>query len=56
VCHAKRGAAVRRGEALAEVHARDEAAAEAGIAAVAAAYVLGDDAVPPRPILLEVLG
>jgi pyrimidine-nucleoside phosphorylase len=55
VCHRKRGDAVEAGDVLAEVHARDEAAAEAAAAEVAAAYELGDDPVEARPVLLEVV-
>ena len=44
VCLAKRGDAVEAGEPLAEVHARDEAAAEQAAAEVLAAYAVGDRA------------
>jgi pyrimidine-nucleoside phosphorylase len=56
VCHAKRGASVAEGDVLAEVHARDEAGGTEAVAAVLAAYELGDE--PPRehPILLDVIG
>ncbi|HWH05207.1 MAG TPA: thymidine phosphorylase, partial [Gaiellaceae bacterium] len=55
VCRVKRGARVAEGDVLAEVHARDEAAAAEAAAAVLAAYELGD--APPRehPILLDVV-
>ncbi|HXF98912.1 MAG TPA: thymidine phosphorylase [Gaiellaceae bacterium] len=55
VCRAKRGAKVARGEPLADVHARDGAAAERAAQAVLAAYELGDE--PPRPsrLLLDVI-
>ncbi len=56
VCLRKRGELVAAGELLAEVHARDEAGAAEAVAAVAAAYELGDDPVPERGVLLEVLG
>jgi pyrimidine-nucleoside phosphorylase len=55
VCRRKRGDAVEEGEVLAEVHARDEAAAARGAREVAAAYDLGDHAGPQRPVLLEVI-
>jgi pyrimidine-nucleoside phosphorylase len=55
VCHRKRGDAVAAGDVLAEVHARDEAAADAAVAEVSAAYELGDDPVEARPVLLEVV-
>ena len=56
VCRAKRGDEVAAGSVLAEIHARDDASAEAGAAAVLAAYELGDE--PPRAhgILLDVIG
>ncbi|HWN20660.1 MAG TPA: thymidine phosphorylase [Gaiellaceae bacterium] len=55
VCRAKRGAQVEAGDVLAEVHARDEAAADEAVAAVLAAYELGS--APPREhsILLDVV-
>jgi pyrimidine-nucleoside phosphorylase len=55
VCHAKRGASVGPGDVLAEVHARDEASGAEAVAAVRAAYELGDE--PPRAhdILLDVV-
>ena len=43
VVRAKVGNLVGEGDTLAEVHARDEAAAEAAIAAVQAAYAIGPD-------------
>jgi len=52
---AKRGDRVERGEVLAEVHARDEASAAEAAADVLAAYAFSDDAVPPQPVLLEVV-
>ena len=55
VCHAKRGDRVRAGEPLAEVHARDDLTADQAAAEVAAAYELGGEAPPVRPIVLEVL-
>ena len=55
VCRAKRGASVAAGDVLAEVHARDEASGAEAVAAVLAAYALGDE--PPREhsILLDVV-
>jgi pyrimidine-nucleoside phosphorylase len=55
VCRAKRGDRVRAGEPLAEVHARDAAAADQAAAEVAAAYDVGDEAPAAQPIVLEVL-
>jgi thymidine phosphorylase len=54
VCRAKRGDRVERGQALAEIHARDEEAAEAAGAALLDAYELGD-APEPRPLVLDVI-
>ncbi len=56
VCVRKRGDSVEAGETLAEVHARDEASAEAAVDEILRAYELGDE--PPRehPVLLEVVG
>jgi hypothetical protein len=39
---------------LAEVHARDEAAAEAAVAALLSAYEIGEEP-EPRPLVLEVI-
>jgi thymidine phosphorylase len=56
VCLAKRGDEVVAGDVLAEVHARDEASAERGVAAVLAAYELGDaDASRSQGIVLDVI-
>jgi thymidine phosphorylase len=55
VCHAKRGDAVAAGDVLAEVHARDDAAADAAIAEVSAAYELADEAPQPTGVILETL-
>jgi pyrimidine-nucleoside phosphorylase len=56
VCRKKRGDAVGAGESLAEIHARDDASAEQGVAEVLAAYELGDgDGAGSPPIVLEVL-
>jgi pyrimidine-nucleoside phosphorylase len=54
-CLRKRGDAVASGETLAEVHARDEAGAEAAVAEVLGAYELGDDAGPMAPVVLETI-
>ncbi|MGH3072509.1 MAG: thymidine phosphorylase [Gaiellaceae bacterium] len=55
VCRVKRGAQVTEGDVLAEVYARDEQSGEEAVAAVLAAYELGDE--PPREhsILLDVV-
>jgi pyrimidine-nucleoside phosphorylase len=54
-CLMKRGDAVAGGEALAEVHAPDDASAQRAIAEVLDAYELGGEAPPARPILLETI-
>jgi thymidine phosphorylase len=54
-CRRKRGDRVAAGDVLAEVHARDEASAEAAAAEVRASYELGDEAPPRTPIVLETL-
>jgi pyrimidine-nucleoside phosphorylase len=54
VCTAKRGDAVERGEPLAEIHARDEAGAEAAETQLLAAYEIGDEP-EPRPLVLDVI-
>ncbi|MBM3677523.1 MAG: thymidine phosphorylase [Actinobacteria bacterium] len=56
VCHAKRGSVVAEGDVLAEVHARDDTSAEVGVAAVLAAYAIGEEPPPEHGILLEVVG
>jgi pyrimidine-nucleoside phosphorylase len=55
VCRAKRGAEVRTGQPLAEVHARTESAAGDAVAEVLAAYRIGDEPPADRPVLLEVV-
>jgi pyrimidine-nucleoside phosphorylase len=55
VCRAKRGDEVAAGDVLAEIHARDDATAEEGVAAVLAAYELGDEPLRARGILLDVI-
>jgi thymidine phosphorylase len=54
VCCAKRGDRVEQGEPLAEIHARDEARAEAAVAALRSAYEIGDEP-GSRPLVLDVL-
>jgi pyrimidine-nucleoside phosphorylase len=56
LCFAKRGDRVLAGDDLAEVHARDEESARRAADAVLAAYALGDEAPPPRGVLLEIIG
>jgi thymidine phosphorylase len=55
VCLKKRGDSVEAGEPLAEIHARDEAAAGAVAEEVLGAYEIGDEAPPARPIVLETI-
>ena len=55
LCFAKRGDSVLAGDDLAEVHARDDDAARRAVAAVLAAYEIGDDAPPEKSILLDVV-
>jgi len=54
-CLSKRGDAVTVGDVLAEVHARDDASAQQAESEVLAAYELGDEAPPARPIVLETI-
>ena len=54
-CLSKRGDAVTAGEVLAEVHAHDDASAQQAEADVLAAYELGNEAPPARPIVLETI-
>jgi pyrimidine-nucleoside phosphorylase len=54
-CLKKRGDAVTAGEALAEVHARDDETAQRASAEVLAAYELADEAPPTQPIVLETI-
>jgi pyrimidine-nucleoside phosphorylase len=55
VCLRKRGEKVATGEALAEIHARDEAAADKAEASLLAAYEIAESEPGPRPLVLEVL-
>ena len=55
VCLKKRGEQVVENEPLAEVHARDEAAAEGAAAELLSAYEIGDEAPARRSIVLDVL-
>jgi pyrimidine-nucleoside phosphorylase len=55
VCLAKRGDEVAKGEALAEVHARSDDTADRAAAEVTAAYELGAEPPPDRPIVLDVI-
>ena len=54
ICQAKRGDRVDRGEVLAELHARDEAAADSAEAVLLHAYELGDEP-EPRPLVHAVI-
>ena len=55
VCRVKRGEEVAAGDVLAEIHARDEASAERGAAAVLAAYEIGNTPPRARGIVLDVI-
>jgi pyrimidine-nucleoside phosphorylase len=55
VCFRKRGDSVTEGEPLAEVHARDEATADAAASTVLDAYEIGDEPPEPRPLVLDVI-
>jgi pyrimidine-nucleoside phosphorylase len=55
VCRAKRGDLVQLGDPLAEIHARDDAAAERVEDALLAAHEIGDDEVERRPLVLDVI-
>ena len=55
VCLRKRGDWVEAGEVLAEVHARDEASAEAAATDVLAAYELANEAPSMRGVILDTL-
>jgi pyrimidine-nucleoside phosphorylase len=55
ICVAKRGDAVRAGDDLAVIHARDEESAAAAAETVLAAYEIADAAPPEHGILLDVL-
>jgi pyrimidine-nucleoside phosphorylase len=56
VCLKKRGDAVEAGEPLAEIHARDKAAAGEAAADVLAAFTIDAEPPRPRPIVLDTLG
>jgi pyrimidine-nucleoside phosphorylase len=55
LCLKKRGDSVTAGSVLAEIHARDDAAAERAVAEVRAAYEIGDEAPGATPIVLETI-
>jgi len=55
VCRVKRGDTVEEGAVLAEVHARDDASAEAAAEEVLGAYDIGDSAPADQPLVLDVL-
>ncbi len=56
VCLRKRGDHVAKGEPLAEIHASTEAAAAEAARELEAAYKIGDEPPPSRPVVLDVLG
>jgi pyrimidine-nucleoside phosphorylase len=55
-CWAKRGDAISVGQPLAELHVRDEGAAEWAAGEVQAGITIAREPPPPRPIVLETLG
>ena len=55
VCRRKRGDAVDEGDILADVHARDDASAEAAVREVLAAYELAEQPPASRPLVLDVI-
>jgi len=55
VCRVKRGAAVAKGDVLAQIHAADEASAVRAVDAVLAAYEIGEEPPPEHGILLDVI-
>ena len=55
VCRRKRGDLVEKGEAIAEIHARSDAAADQAARDVLEAYDLADEPGPVKPVLLEVI-
>jgi pyrimidine-nucleoside phosphorylase len=55
LCVRKRGDRVEAGEPLAQVHARDDATADAAVREVLDAYELADEPPEERPVLLEVV-
>ena len=56
VCRKKRGDAVADGEPIAEIHAPDQAAANAIAPDVLAAYAFADEPPKTRPIVLDTIG
>jgi pyrimidine-nucleoside phosphorylase len=54
VCLAKCGDSVERGDSLAEIHARDEGAADGAERGLLAAYEIGDEP-EPRPLIMDVI-
>jgi pyrimidine-nucleoside phosphorylase len=55
VCLAKRGDRVEAGQALAEIHARDESSAQRALDEVEACYRIGDGEPEPKAIVLDVV-
>ena len=55
VCRRKRGDLVEKGEAIAEIHARSDTAADQAARDVLEAYDLADEPGPVKPVLLEVI-
>jgi pyrimidine-nucleoside phosphorylase len=54
-CWAKRGDTVQAGQPLAEIHARDDEAADRAVQQAATLVTVSDAPPPPRPIILETI-
>ena len=53
--HRKRGDRVAKGEAIAEIHARDEASAAQAAERLLAAYEIGEEPAPSQGVVLDVI-
>jgi thymidine phosphorylase len=51
--HVKVGDSVSQGEPMATLHVRDEAMAQRAVQMITEAYVIGETAVEPPPLILE---
>ena len=55
VLHRKRGERVARGDAIAEIHARDEGSGAQAVERLLAAYEIGDEPGPAQGVVLDVI-
>ena len=55
VLHRKRGDRVARGDAIAEIHARDEGSAAQAAERLLAAYEIGNEPGPAQGVVLDVI-